>query len=148
MKPLTGKEDNMQFRVEKPVGKHPVGVYVSEDDFTDGRTAELVEMGILTPMDGGTAEPKTLSEWKQKAKTLEAKNAELRLGKPDVAKVHELEEENANLKAELEKQKTINAEMGEGMVSKAEHDNLKDQHEQLKRLHETTVKELEELKAK
>jgi hypothetical protein len=144
----------MNYRTESPIGKHPKGVIVTEADFTEGRVPELVKRGLLTPTDGFMAIPEGPSDlegWKRHAEALLAENKQLRMAGGEsalLAENNDLKTVNSNLESEIQKLENQVAELTGRVVPIGTHQNLVNQHEQLKTLHKTTVEELEKLKEK
>jgi hypothetical protein len=144
----------MNYKTEAIIGKHPKGVIVSDSDFTEGRAQELVKRGLLTPTDGFMAVPEgptDLDGWKRHAEALADENKKLRMGGGEAALLAEnldLKAVVSNLEAEVKKLEAQVAELSDRVVPIGVHDNLKDQFEQLQRLHKTTVDELEKGKKK
>jgi hypothetical protein len=145
----------MKVKVLKPIGGHQVGGIIDHDKFHGGldRVKELVKMGVVEPFDEGHPAPvddKDAKGWKSRAESLEKENAELRTASPEaahVARIKDLESEVAAVKAAHEETSAQLAELRTTAVPLAEHKQIRSELDQLKKLHETTVEELEKSKA-
>jgi hypothetical protein len=145
----------MNYKTTGAIGKHPKGVIVTEKDFAEeGRPAELVRRGLLIPTDGFIAIPESeddLEGYKRHAEALKEENHKLRNAGGEsalLAENEDLKAVNNNLTAENEKLTMQVTELEGRVVPIGVHQNLVDQHEQLKKLHETTAAELEKVKKK
>lgn len=134
------------------VGKNKAGSTVTDADFSEGRFNELVLQGKIVPTDG--VHPVPLNDhdakgWKARAESLETVNKQLRTqsGAEHVVRSQELEQEIKRLKADNDQLQTLNAELSDRSVTRAEYENAVDRYNQLEHFHKTTAEELERVKA-
>ena len=144
-----------KFRSNHVWGTIPKGAILDESQLPPGTDIERsIQRGTITPLENGVDTALADDDgpgWKARAEIFEKENQELRTATADaktLAQLKDLRKENEELKVQLQSALANVAMYEAGSVPKAQYKNVNDRLNQIVHLHETTSKELEELRGK